>query len=55
MMKNYAPYVCAMKECAYPKQECSACACNKTLRGKNAYVVKDPKGHYAWLKKIWGH
>ena len=55
MMKNYAPDVCAMKECAYPHQSCSACISNKSLRGKQAFVVKDPKGQYSWLRKIAGH
>lgn len=55
MMKNYAPDGCAMKECAYPHESCSTCICNVSLRGKKAFIVRDPKGHYIWMKKLLGH
>ena len=54
MMKNYAPDKCAMAECAFPNFQCSTCLSNKSLCGKNAFVVKDPKGQYSWLKKMAG-
>lgn len=55
MMKNYVPDVCLLKECAYPNLQCAKCLSNKSLCVKNGYVVKDPKGHYIWLKKMSGH
>lgn len=51
-MKNYAPDVCLLSECAFPRLKCSKCLSNKSLYGKKANEVKDPKGLYSWLMKM---
>lgn len=55
MKKNYVPDVCSMNECAFPHLSCSTCISNKSLRGKKAFIVKDPKGVYSWVREKVDH
>lgn len=43
---KYVPYQCSMKECAFPKAQCSLCMCCVTTRGKDALKLRKPSFVY---------
>lgn len=51
-MKNshYTPIKCANKSCAFPYVHCNNCLSSKSLHGKRALVLRDPKSNYNYCK-----
>lgn len=52
MQQQYQPTKCSMKECAFPLSTCNVCICNRTIRGARAFVWKDPKAMYGFMKDV---
>lgn len=50
---SYSPVVCTMKSCAFPTSCCKECLCNKSLLGKRAIMLKDPKKNYQFVHQVF--
>lgn len=49
---NYIPSKCSMAECAFPKQVCSHCPANVSIRGKQAVKLRNSRENYQFCIRM---
>lgn len=49
---NYIPTKCSMAECAFPKQVCSRCPANVSIRGKQAVKLRNFRENYQFCMRM---